>query len=910
MHRSIILALVLLLFSTGEVLSQDSQKMSIQSEHNILQLVQLEKGETKYLKLQISEKHWEGFLVQRTSSSLPVNLREKYPEILSFSGSNADYQLSLTLIGNRIFGSITNGVDVIELSNRSSSPEIKNRSEHIQKTQHRANFDAQYKSCGTTTETLLNTLNKKKPQHKPTNKGITRSRGSTLRTYTLVLTVTGKQNKDLGNTTVAEGMAYAISVVDFVNNVFRREFAVQYELHPQNDKVIYLDAETDPYPTARIHDMNDILWLHNTTVFSLFEPNSFDTGFIIHPSSIGRGGGRPGNATKAFVGSCACNGLILHELGHHLGGWHSYHLDYSKEIKARQRSMVGNNTSYLHSVNFDRIKNTIDENPTIGRNEPTGNTPPVITLDLDGLSIPANTPFVLTGTAIDPDPDASLSYTWQQTQGGDQPADKLLFAHETPSATGHSRYIPSLESLQNNTVDRNATLPEVNRDIIARLVVRDNQPPVGGISYKEVTIAVDATAGPFIITYPNEEIIAVGGSEMQVQWNVAGTDNKRINTPEVDILLSTDRGLTWRSLAANTENDGIQTVTIPNIASTECRIKVAAVGNIFYAMSAVDFTISNNVPMVSIIKIANGMERESTTNVSFAIHVEHGTSIGTAPEIRGTLSFSGTATVNEDYQGATSFTVPKGENQVVLDIAITNDSLVEGTETVTATISQLSLGKIAVNTASATITDNDAAGFAISTSEIVLNTHNTKEQFNVVLTGAPLSEVILDIYTSNQYKISVDSTQLVFDKNNWNQPQAVTINVVDNTLANTRAEQVTVTVNPISDPAFQPLNDASITLVYIENENTTPINASQAFTPNGDGINDVWVIRGIQNYANNRVTVYDQSGKKVFVKSAYHNNWTGNHQAKTEKLIPGSYYYTIDLGNGSKQKKGWLFINY
>ncbi|MDC6364897.1 MULTISPECIES: gliding motility-associated C-terminal domain-containing protein [Flavobacteriaceae] len=85
---------------------------------------------------------------------------------------------------------------------------------------------------------------------------------------------------------------------------------------------------------------------------------------------------------------------------------------------------------------------------------------------------------------------------------------------------------------------------------------------------------------------------------------------------------------------------------------------------------------------------------------------------------------------------------------------------------------------------------------------------------------------------------------------------------------------------------------------------------AQAFTPNGDGNNDAWVIPGIDNYPNNVVKVYNRWGHEVFAARSYRNDWEGFYKTRSEKLPAGSYLYVIDLGNGSAPIQGWIFINY
>jgi gliding motility-associated-like protein len=81
------------------------------------------------------------------------------------------------------------------------------------------------------------------------------------------------------------------------------------------------------------------------------------------------------------------------------------------------------------------------------------------------------------------------------------------------------------------------------------------------------------------------------------------------------------------------------------------------------------------------------------------------------------------------------------------------------------------------------------------------------------------------------------------------------------------------------------------------------------FTPNGDGVNDVWRIRNINEFPKNRVTIYNRWGIQVFDAYGYDNEsnvWPYN--GTEDQLIPSTYFYIIDLGDGSKPYKGWVEV--
>ncbi|MBN1599442.1 MAG: gliding motility-associated C-terminal domain-containing protein [Bacteroidales bacterium] len=68
------------------------------------------------------------------------------------------------------------------------------------------------------------------------------------------------------------------------------------------------------------------------------------------------------------------------------------------------------------------------------------------------------------------------------------------------------------------------------------------------------------------------------------------------------------------------------------------------------------------------------------------------------------------------------------------------------------------------------------------------------------------------------------------------------------------------------------------------------------FTPNGDGINDYWIIKGIENYPLAKVMVFDKAGRKVYnCAGNYQNNWDGSKNGSTLPL--DSYYFLIDYSS-------------
>jgi hypothetical protein len=111
---------------------------------------------------------------------------------------------------------------------------------------------------------------------------------------------------------------------------------------------------------------------------------------------------------------------------------------------------------------------------------------------------------------------------------------------------------------------------------------------------------VDAASGPFVVTLPNGGETWDLSLPQTVSWSVAGTNGAPVNAANVNILLSTDGGLTYPFLlVGGTPNDGSQAVNLAcAMRSTTCRVKVEAVGNVFFDVSDADFRVADLSPPV------------------------------------------------------------------------------------------------------------------------------------------------------------------------------------------------------------------------------------------------------------------------------------------------------------------------
>jgi gliding motility-associated-like protein len=79
-----------------------------------------------------------------------------------------------------------------------------------------------------------------------------------------------------------------------------------------------------------------------------------------------------------------------------------------------------------------------------------------------------------------------------------------------------------------------------------------------------------------------------------------------------------------------------------------------------------------------------------------------------------------------------------------------------------------------------------------------------------------------------------------------------------------------------------------------------------AFSPNGDGVHDVWQIEALAAYTDADVSVFNRYGQLVFHSIGYNRPWDGTYNNKPVPLA--TYYYVIDLKNNTPKLSGWVVI--
>jgi gliding motility-associated-like protein len=104
--------------------------------------------------------------------------------------------------------------------------------------------------------------------------------------------------------------------------------------------------------------------------------------------------------------------------------------------------------------------------------------------------------------------------------------------------------------------------------------------------------------------------------------------------------------------------------------------------------------------------------------------------------------------------------------------------------------------------------------------------------------------------------------------------------------------------------------DSAWVYIYIQNQTKT-LNIPNGFSPNNDGVNDKWVIRGIEDYPNNVVKIFNRWGVLIYEKTGYLNDWDGTSMfgiSIGNNMLPeGTYFYILELDEESTFK-GYIYL--
>jgi hypothetical protein len=333
---------------------------------------------------------------------------------------------------------------------------------------------------------------------------------------------------------------------------------------------------------------------------------------------------------------------VVHEIGHQLGANHTFTFanhgtgyEVGSGITIMGYAGITSVDVIPHSIDAYHAGSIVDIQAVLAAaacpvvtNITANNATPTVTLTGTTITIPISTPFALDCTGADANAGDALTYSWEQFN---KPTTyNNAFSNATVTKTSGpnflswaptaltTRYFPKMTSVMANSLItaqvggdagmQSEAIPSVAKTMTFRVTVRDNAPyvssgsiKVGQTNFVNMSVVTNTTGGAFSVSSQAAAGISYqGGSSQTITWVKGSTDLAPFNATNVDILISYNSGVTWTIVLAGTANDGTQSVTLPNPATTQtnCRVMVrsavtATQKSYFFDVNNTAFTITN-----------------------------------------------------------------------------------------------------------------------------------------------------------------------------------------------------------------------------------------------------------------------------------------------------------------------------
>ena len=504
-------------------------------------------------------------------------------------------------------------------------------------------------TCSTIEQKSVTALNKQ-----AAGAGGTLRSGGDLKTMRLAQSVTAEYSNYFGATSASQvGLVLAgiNATLTRCNGVYEKDLALHLNLIAASTNVIYYNPATDPYDDATAGSGGTWNAQLQSTLTSVIGDANYDIGHLFGASggggnagcigcicASGKGSGFTSPADAIPQGDNFDIDYVVHEVGHQLGANHTFSMNnegtgVNKEPGSgitimgyagiTSQDIAPHSIASYHQASIAQIQANLATKTCPVTSIITNSTPVVAAVS--NYTIPKSTPFALTGSATDANAGDVLTYSWEQNDNASSTQTGASSVASATKATGPNwisfnpttspiRYFPKLATILAGALisgpltggDAGANteaLSSVARTLNFRLTVRDNAPyssaapvSVGQTAFTDMTVTVSSASGPFAVTAPNTAVTWAGGSTQTITWSVASSNLTPVLCANVKISLSTDGGQTFPTvLSASTPNDGTEALVIPATPTTTARIKVEAVGNIFFDISNTNFTIGGTV---------------------------------------------------------------------------------------------------------------------------------------------------------------------------------------------------------------------------------------------------------------------------------------------------------------------------
>jgi hypothetical protein len=696
-------------------------------------------SQVKYLDLPLPNGQQMQFKLEPTSV-MAAALSERYPEIRTWKISNPQnsaisgridltpngfHGLINTPDGNRVF---------IDPEGEEGLNRYVSRNFHNHETDHGFTCQIHGKSSPLT------------PKHSPlktANRLLSRPADS-LRTYRIAIATTGEYTQLFGGTK-SRSLASVVTTLNRLNQVFERDLSLHFELVANNDNLLYTSPSSDPYSNEdaaamveeNIVNIDAVIGHSNYDIGHVFGTgNTGGLAFINSTCGTYKAGGVRGSNSP--TGESFNIDYVAHEIGHQLGASHTFNgtqLNCSAGNRTGETavepgsgsSIMGyagicasdnlqnNSDAFFHSTSINQIK-TFTQNASgssCGILTLQNNNDPTVSGGAD-YTIPAETPFKLTGTTSDADADAMV-HSWEQIDTGSAGGlytdlgDNPLF-RTWPPVTSTSRFFPNLSDLLNGTNTVGELLPTTDRQMNFTLLTRDNN---GGIAQDSMEINVVNTGNAFAVLSQSSATTLSASQSIAVQWDIAGTTQPPISCSNVNIGLIDSNGVST-SLITNTPNDGSESLVIPaNIVSmSNAHIQVSCTGNIFFAVSQGKINVLGGYPVLSANSPSITEEDSGIQYLTFMLSLSATASENIA------ISYTVTDSITSATVQQGTVVINQGSNSINIQVPVAGDTLDENNQVLNLSVLKPLNAQFAdegnILTTSGTIIDDDTTSDAVA----------------------------------------------------------------------------------------------------------------------------------------------------------------------------------------------------
>ncbi|MEO5967451.1 MAG: T9SS type A sorting domain-containing protein [Ferruginibacter sp.] len=451
-----------------------------------------------------------------------------------------------------------------------------------------------------------------------------------------------------------------------------------------------------------------------------------------------------------------------------------------------------------------------------------------------------------------------------------------------------------------------------------------------------INISVINNGGAFKINSPNTSVVWEGGSIKNVTWSVSGTTQSPINTEFVKILLSTDGGYTFPNiLLESTPNSGNADVTLPNIQTSQARIKVEAVGNIYFDICDNNFTINAATSLTTIatgsvtpliycagntVSIPFTIDKNANSGNTFTAQLSNSNGSFTSPLTIGTLT--------SISQGIINATIP---SQITpgsgyrIRVVSSNPSIIGSNNGANITINNLPAASVISANGATTICQGSSViiagnnsggtwsnGGSTSGSIIV----NTSGDYFVTNTNSCGSN------TSNHIYVTVNPLPIVSAGPYANvQTSTPAFSLAGSPAGGTFSG--TGVSNNVFNPATAGVGNFQITYTYTNGNGCTNFNSTQINVEEGECIFSVGSIEGSINVCDfmdpqggNATYTIEASGASSFTWTVPSNSVIVSGQGTntiildfSPSFVSGTIYVRITNACGGNPVKKYLNIN-